>query len=391
MFIWLCASIVLKLCLADQNSDCITPNGEDAKCISIHSCPIIKQAVAYLNPDAIDFARKSQCGYENGPLVCCGSTGKLTTRRPSTTTALPIKHNNVAGEVTTPPAPLDDHSLPDNSLCGIQIRQKGDDRIVGGNISDIYDFPWMVALLYAKEDGSDVGFRCGGTLISKRFVLTAAQCLNIKGYHLLKARLGEWRVSTAVDCVQDTDSGRVCSDEVVDLGFTERIQHPFFSLRSGNNDIALLKLEKKVPFTDFIRPICLPPPDLPEPKEGTLMDIAGWGITEEGKQSDYKLKVQIPMLSNERCKQVYTNYSHVNPNQACAGGEDGKDACYGDSGGPLMTTFKKKDVLDDDQWYQEGIIYRGIGCGRKNVPSLYTRISRYSKWIVNTIHSSRSA
>lgn len=91
------------------------------------------------------------------------------------------------------------------------------------------------------------------------------------------------------------------------------------------------------------------------------------------------------MLANEKCRSIFTNYTHVNPNQACAGGEEGKDACHGDAGGPLMTTYIKKSIKEDDQWYQEGIIYRGIGCGRAGVPSLYTRVSRYTIWILNNI------
>ncbi|XP_031333000.1 phenoloxidase-activating factor 1-like [Photinus pyralis] len=384
MIVWILL-LFFNLNAAELNEVCVTPNGEQAKCIPINSCHVIRQAIAYLNPEAIEFAQASQCGYENGPLVCCGSSGRKTTPSPSSTTT-PSAQSVPQPEENFSLSPLDDQQLPDGTLCGIQIKQR-DNRIVGGNISDIYDFPWMAALKYRKPDGSDAGFRCGGTLISSRFVLTAAQCLNIRGYDLAEVRLGEWQISSSADCVPDTESAMVCADPVIDLKIVSQIPHPFFSLRSGNNDIALLKLEKKVKFTDFIRPICLPPPELPIPKEGAMMDIAGWGITENGKQSDYKLKVQVPVLANEKCKKIYTDYTHINPNQACAGGELGRDACDGDSGGPLMTIFEKKDLFDEDQWYQEGIIYRGLGCGRRGVPSLYTRISRYSKWIVNTIHS----
>ena len=381
MLIWLCAALCLKSGLAEFNSDCVTPNGEDAKCISIHSCTVIKQAVAFLHPDVIDFARKSQCGYENGPLVCCGTKSNFNT--PSSTT--PTVHAEFEDKKTSL-APLGDHSLPDNSLCGIQIKQT-DNKTLRGSISDIYDFPWMVALMYTKGNGDSVEFRCSGTLISKNFALTAAQCLDIKGFNLIKVRLGEWMISRNIDCAENTETETVCSDAVIDLKIVEQISHPFFNSRTGSNNIALLKLEKKVSFTDFIRPICLPPPDLPEPKDGTLMEISGWGITEEGQQSDYKLRAQVPVFSNKKCKQMLKNDSYVNSYQACA---EEKNACRGDAGGPIMSTFKKKDILDDEQWYQEGILFKGIGCDPINEPTLYTRICRYSKWILNTIHASSS-
>ncbi|KAF5298248.1 hypothetical protein FQR65_LT09759 [Abscondita terminalis] len=329
--------------------DCETPNGEKAKCVPIKSCLVITQAIAYLNPDSIEFAKKSQCGYEkDGPWVCCGSSGNkdvsTTTRKPQVLPVRTDRPDNVE--------PLGDMLLPDHTLCGYQLKLR-DNRIVGGNISDIYEFPWMAALKYQQLDGSDGGFRCGGTLITKNHVLTAAQCLYIRGFKLVGVRLGEWRLSTEPDCIQDTESEQICADNVVDLKIIKTTPHPFYSIKSGNNDIALLTLEKNVKFTDFIRPICLPPADLAEPIPGTLLDISGWGITEKGSPSDYKLKVKIPMLSNEACRRVFTNYTHINPNQACAGGEEGKDACHGDSGGPLMTIFDKTNPDDDDQWFQE--------------------------------------
>ncbi|KAF2889550.1 hypothetical protein ILUMI_16623 [Ignelater luminosus] len=63
----------------ENETSCVTPYGEDVKCIPIDDCKVMKQAVPYLEEDAIAFARKSQCGYNNDPLVCCGTTGRLTT------------------------------------------------------------------------------------------------------------------------------------------------------------------------------------------------------------------------------------------------------------------------------------------------------------------------
>lgn len=76
------------------------------------------------------------------------------------------------------------HSLlPDSTLCGIELTDV--DRIIGGSLTELEEFPWLVALMYrANENESDVSFRCGGTLISTRYVVTAAQCLKIRGFAL---------------------------------------------------------------------------------------------------------------------------------------------------------------------------------------------------------------
>lgn len=73
--------------------------------------------------------------------------------------------------------------LPDSTLCGIELTDV--DRITGGIHTELEEFPWLVALMYRENgNGSDVSFRCGGTLISTRYVVTAAQCLKIRGFTL---------------------------------------------------------------------------------------------------------------------------------------------------------------------------------------------------------------
>lgn len=100
-------------------------------------------------------------------------------------------------------------------------------------------------------------------------------------------------------------------------------------------------------------------------------------------QSEVKLKLSIPIISNQDCTQkIRRSQTRISDNQLCAGGEIKKDACKGDSGGPLMTVFHDGPLKS--QWYQEGIVSKGRGCGA-GYPGIYTRVSRFSDWILNNL------
>ncbi|KAF2896093.1 hypothetical protein ILUMI_10091 [Ignelater luminosus] len=145
------------------------------------------------------------------------------------------------------------------------------------------EFPWMAALYYTKQDGSGGEFKCGGTMISNRYVLTAARCLNVPGFDLTAVRFGEWKFSANKDCIRDTELiEEVCTEPVVDVKIEEKIAHVYYNSTSGSNDIALLRLESKIQFSEYIRPICLPPSGLKSPTPGSLMTATGWGLSETG-------------------------------------------------------------------------------------------------------------
>ena len=60
----------------------------------------------------------------------------------------------------------------------------------------------------------------------------------------------------------------------------------------------------------------------------------------------------------------------------CAGGEEGKDACKGDGGGPLVCEESRTGL-----WQLAGIVSWGIGCGERDVPGVYVKVSQYENWI----------
>lgn len=103
-----------------------------------------------------------------------------------------------------------------------------------------------------------------------------------------------------------------------------------------------------------------------------------------GITSSIKLKVDVPLLSNRECQEKIGSRIIISKNHYCAGGEEGKDSCRGDSGGPLMRSFKNNPE-DDEQWYLEGIVGSGISCGLKGKPGIYLRITSYTGWIIRTL------
>ncbi|XP_066995227.2 melanization protease 1 isoform X1 [Anabrus simplex] len=254
-------------------------------------------------------------------------------------------------------------------------------RILGGNEADLGEFPWLAALIYRSPKGQ-LGFLCGGSLINKRYVLTAAHCLlpGSSGNTLIGVRLGEHNTATPIDCNSDGE----CSDHPVDLGIEEVLPHPEYDSRRSSqfNDIGLIRLNSDVPYTDYIKPICLP---LEEPLKksfkGEILFAAGWGRTESDSQSAVLLKVSLPGVPVEACRKVYGSMDQpIGTSQICAGGEQGRDSCRGDSGGPLMTADSSGSLV------VSGVASYGNNvCGKKGWPGVYTRVSYFTNWVLESL------
>uniref|UniRef100_G3NYA9 Peptidase S1 domain-containing protein n=1 Tax=Gasterosteus aculeatus aculeatus TaxID=481459 RepID=G3NYA9_GASAC len=249
-------------------------------------------------------------------------------------------------------------------VCGIPPLNT---RIVGGEDAPAGSWPWQVSL---QKDGGHI---CGGSLINKEWVMSAAHCFS-------SVSTSGWQVSLGRQNLQGANPNEVS------INVASIILHPQYNMGSRyNNDISLLRLSSPVQFTNYIRPVCLAASDSVF-NNGTGSWVTGWGAVREGvslPSPGTLQEVQVPVVGNRQCYCLNVKLGTVTDNMICAGVlAGGKDSCQGDSGGPMVN--KKGSV-----WVQSGIVSFGEGCARPNLPGVYTRVSRYQSWIDSQISSDK--
>ncbi|NXO99434.1 ENTK Enteropeptidase, partial [Certhia brachydactyla] len=253
--------------------------------------------------------------------------------------------------------------------CNIQtcgkplVTQDNGTRIVGGSDARREAWPWIVSLHFNYQPV------CGASLVSDEWLVTAAHC--VYGRQLKASR---WQAVLGLYIQSD-----LAQPPAVVQNIDRIIINPHYMKQTKDSDIALMHLQHKVQYTDYIQPICLPEKNqqfLP----GINCSIAGWGdITNEGPTSNILQEAEVPLLSNEKCQQWMPKYN-ITENMLCAGYDmGGIDSCQGDSGGPL--TFK-----DGDKWFLVGVISFGEGCALPQRPGVYVRVTKFVDWIKNIIY-----
>ncbi|KFZ49357.1 Coagulation factor X, partial [Podiceps cristatus] len=214
------------------------------------------------------------------------------------------------------------------------------------------------AVLLADEYG---GSFCGGTILNEYFILSAAHCINLSK---------DLRVLVGMVDKEKEEPGRA-------MHRVEKIiAHPDFDIKTYNNDIALLKLEEPITFSEDVIPACLPEVDF---ANNILMNqtfgiVSGFGNEFERAQPVSRMKVlQIPYVGRNTCRLALRN--PVTRNMFCAGyDKDGKDACHGDGGGPHVTQY-------NGTYFATGIISWGEGCGTRGKYGVYTKLSKFLPWV----------
>lgn len=248
-----------------------------------------------------------------------------------------------------------------NRGCGVSAVAGAEPPRAGGGVTDPGEYPWMAAILNAKDNEQF----CGGVVLDQTHVLTAAHCLIKKRQSDLAVVLGEYDLTKP-------DETRSQKFKVVNIRRHER-----FDMHTYENDIAIFTLDRPAVFNTYVWPVCLPEPaDVKNAVNKTAV-VTGWGtMYYGGPAATVLMEVGVPLWDNAQCQKRYTQ--PILKSAVCAGGyEGGKDSCQGDSGGPLM--IQKAD----GRWTNIGIVSFGIRCGEPLQPGVYTMVTEYLQWIQN--------
>ncbi|XP_077300192.1 CLIP domain-containing serine protease HP8-like isoform X2 [Arctopsyche grandis] len=338
---------------------CIAESNGIGQCITLPKCNYYYSLIKTKGINKIATRLKNViCGYEGMiSKVCCPfqSTVSTTIKRPKIKDMFNI--------------------LP--SKCG---EIENSDRITFGNKTGVFEFPWMTLVAIPPEPNLEASFKCGGSIIHERYILTAAHCF--KNANPTKVRVGEHNIKTDMDC-EGKEDDLDCASPPQDIDVEETVIHPMYNNPLKQNDIALLRLKTPIDFTkNNVMAICLPLSEKLRNLKVIDIDmiVAGWGMTENFTLSEKLLQARIPVVANSKCA---IGRRTMSENQLCAGGETKADSCGGDSGGPLMHA---SDVNGVTKIVQQGIVSFGsIACGTIGAPAVYTYVAKYIDWILNEI------
>lgn len=284
-----------------------------------------------------------------------------------------------------------------NSNCGHSVDSENmyETRIIGGQVARRNAWPWFGLVMVRRRASGKMSPECGATLISDKFLLTAAHCVLEQNKRSLRSaqvivRLGEFDL-------------RKANDGELDFGIARIIPHPNFNQKTFKNDIALIELDRRISsFNESISPACLPHDDLrlanqtPGAVDNQTCWVLGFGQTSyNGRTSDQLKQADLRIVPHAKCKRAFGHLVRLTREYVCAASQTDdddaaaksksniNDSCQGDSGGPLMMKSPAGDssATRNNRWYIYGIVSFGYRCASSGFPGVYTRVNRYLDWV----------
>ncbi|XP_006890048.1 PREDICTED: granzyme H-like [Elephantulus edwardii] len=224
------------------------------------------------------------------------------------------------------------------------------EEIIGGHEAQPHSRPYM-ALVKLLQDGK--WQRCGGFLVEEDFVLTAAHCWGsrmnvILGAHDIGLQEKTWQK----------------------IRVKKAIPHPKYNNMTYINDIMILQLKTKAQLTAAVGLLPLPG-DSDQVRPRQVCSVAGWGLMYNNKTTSKLHEVDLIIQEHFQCEYHFQNYERTS--QLCVGDPQKQMSSFkGDSGGPLVCRNVAQGVVS-------------YGSEEGTPPNVFTKISRFLRWIKKTI------